>query len=133
MKLGGAVKAKMPKKKGKKKGGKKKAQAAAEKEEMVKKTREFLKVYQASCTRMNSSAAAMVLQSTKSCLEDERPLTKVRSCGQGRATKVYAIRSLPLSGHVMMYRLACTGCGGQTKSQPWSGWPQEKTKNSAGY
>lgn len=73
----------MPKKKGKKKGGKKKAQALAEKEEMVKKTREFLKIYQASCVRMNSSAAAMVVQSTKSCLEDERPLTKVRNWRQG--------------------------------------------------
>ena len=69
----------MPKKKGKKKGGKKKAQALAEKEEMVKKTREFLKIYQASCVRMNSSVAAMVLQGTRSCLEDERPLTKVRN------------------------------------------------------
>ena len=111
----------MPKKKGKKKGGKRKAQALAEKEEMVKKTREFLKIYQASCLRMNSSVAAMILQATRSCLEDERPLTKVhKTVERGRPH-----RSLV---HVMVNGLAFTGCGGQTKSQLWADRLQEETK-----
>lgn len=109
----------MPKKKAKNKGGKKNAQVAAEKEEMVKKTREFLKIYQASCARLNSSAAAMVLQITKSCLEDERPLTKVRLQGGGKLSQCDPPQ---LSGHVVIDLGFCAGCGGPTEGQPWSGW-----------
>lgn len=68
----------MPKKK--KKGGKKgkkKAQNEDEKLEMVKKTKELMKVYTTTCAREESSTGAHVIKCLKQCIEDEKPLVKV--------------------------------------------------------
>ena len=70
----------MPKKKGKKakKGGKKKAAVAAEKEEVKGKTKIFLKVYQTNCMMTDSIPIPRILKSCRECLEEGKPLTKVK-------------------------------------------------------
>lgn len=72
----------MPKKKGKKgkskKGSKKKAAVAAEKEEVKGKTKIFLRVYQTNCLMTDSVPIPRILKSCRECLEEGKPLTKVK-------------------------------------------------------
>lgn len=65
------------KKKGGKKKGKKKAQNEDEKLEMIKKTKEFLKLYTTTCAKDESPTGIHVIKSLKQCIEDEKPLIKV--------------------------------------------------------
>lgn len=72
----------MPKKKGKKgskkgKGKKNKVQAASEREEMMVKTKNLMKIYPTFCTSKNISPGAIVINSLKQCVEDEKPLVKI--------------------------------------------------------
>ena len=72
----------MPKKKGKKgskkgKGKKNKVKAASEREEMVVKTKNLMKIYPTYCTSKNISPGAIVINSLKQCVEYEKPLVKV--------------------------------------------------------
>ena len=73
----------MPKKKkgkGKKGGGKQKKKGKgllAEKEEMVKKTRELHKQYLANCASMECGPGAAVIATLTQCVEEEKPLAKV--------------------------------------------------------
>ena len=70
-------------KKGKKKaGGKAKLQAAAEKDELMKKMRSFIKAYQCRCC-MDSSrerrvmVSGQVVQDIIHCVEEEKPFIRV--------------------------------------------------------
>ena len=72
----------MPKKKkgGKKKGGKKgkkKGQNDDEKLEMIKKTKDLLKLYTSTCAKEESSSGTHLVSSLKECIEEEKPLSKV--------------------------------------------------------
>lgn len=81
-------KTKMPANKKKKKGGaakgkakgKKAAKAAAEREEVVRTCRNFLRVYQQRCAATNSTAAPRICRDCRECLENEKPLAKVNRC-----------------------------------------------------
>ena len=69
----------MPKKKksGKKGKKKEKAQSVDEKLEMVKKTKELLKLYTITCANLDSSTGVYIVKNLKQCIEDEKPLFKV--------------------------------------------------------
>ena len=67
-------KGKAKKGKGKAKG---KAKGAIEKEDILKKTKELLKIYPACCSSENSSSGAILVSSLKRCVEEEKPLIKV--------------------------------------------------------
>lgn len=72
---------KKTKAKGKAKGGKKtaaKAAAAEEAEEMLKSCKKFVKLYQTQCTSTSSVASQRILRDLRTCVENERPLVKVR-------------------------------------------------------
>ncbi|XP_019850505.1 PREDICTED: uncharacterized protein LOC109581132 [Amphimedon queenslandica] len=71
----------MPKKKkgGKKKGGKKgkkKGQNDEERLEMIKKTKDLLKLYTSTCAKEESSTGTYLVSSLKECIEEEKPLSK---------------------------------------------------------
>lgn len=70
-KKGGAGKGKTKKK------GVKAAKAAAEKEQMVRTCRNFLKVYQQRCTASGSTASPSICKECRECIESEKPLVKV--------------------------------------------------------
>ncbi len=69
---GGAAKGK-----GRKARGKKAAAVAAEREEMMRKLRNFLRVYQQCCAASGSVASARICLDCRAAIENERPLTKV--------------------------------------------------------
>lgn len=88
-------KAKRAGKKGKKKnGGKGKAQAAAEKDELLKKMRNFSKAYR---SRSESSEKKVVVsgqlvQDIMLCLEEEKPFVRVSNCCTRKKYFVKAFR-----------------------------------------
>lgn len=72
------------KRKGRRKGrgGKKaaaRAAAAAEAEAFLKTCRKFLKAYLSQCAAFNSVPSKRIVQDLKKCVEDERPMVKVRN------------------------------------------------------
>ncbi len=71
---GGATKGGAAKGKAK---GKKGAAAAAEKEEMVRRCRNFLRIYQQGCTTTRSIAPARICRDCRAAIENEKPLAKV--------------------------------------------------------
>lgn len=103
----------MPKKKGKKakKGGKKKKTAiAAEKEEVKGKSKIFLKVYQANCMTSDSVPIPRVISSCRECLEEGKPLIKV---------KIY-IEFTPLTvilSHLFNFPVFCGNLSGSLSSK----------------
>lgn len=67
--------------KGKGKGGENttaKAAAAAEAEEMLKTCKRFIKSYQTQCAATDSVVSQRILRDLRACVENERPLPKVR-------------------------------------------------------
>lgn len=58
-------------------GGKKGAKVAAEKEEIVKLTKAFLKCYQQRCLAAESTPSPRLCRELRNCIEDEVALSKV--------------------------------------------------------
>ena len=63
--------------KGKGGGGGKKKKGAAEKEELVKLSKNLLKTYQQRCTATSSTASPRICREIRSCIENETALSKV--------------------------------------------------------
>ena len=64
-------------KKGGKRKGKKGAKAASEKEEALKKCRDFLKAYQHQCSLPGRIASQTILSQMREGVENEKPPVKV--------------------------------------------------------
>lgn len=71
-KKGGAAKGKAK--------GKKAAKAEAEREEVLRRCHNFLRVYQQRCIAANSTAPPRICRDLRECLENEKPLAKVNRC-----------------------------------------------------
>lgn len=85
-KKGGAAKGKAK--------GKKAAKAEAEREEVLRRCRNFLRVYQQRCIAANSTAAPRICRDFRKCLEDEKPLAKVSRChgtSEVKASELFAV------------------------------------------